>query len=144
MMKLSVTHTILASIALGISPVAGAKAATRRRLLDGGAPGLPYDPDTTPYCTWWIDYSSAVPCEQILSSNFITLDEFRGMVSIPGLVVTCWFITLLTGTLLEPDHHRRLRRLNSRSLVLRRGPGRAFAATVYNDNPANGDLNTHF
>ncbi|KAL4820370.1 hypothetical protein BDW67DRAFT_172612 [Aspergillus spinulosporus] len=40
-------------------------------------PQLPYDPDTTPYCTWWIDYDGSSSCQNILSDWLISLDNFR-------------------------------------------------------------------
>ncbi|KAF2261556.1 hypothetical protein CC78DRAFT_470029 [Lojkania enalia] len=39
-------------------------------------PNGPVDPNTTTYCTWWIDYNGET-CDNILSQNWITIDDFR-------------------------------------------------------------------
>jgi len=44
---------------------------------DGPTPGLPFDPNTTGFCTWWVDLTSATTCQTLISENFITLDTFR-------------------------------------------------------------------
>ncbi|KAK4096007.1 carbohydrate-binding module family 50 protein, partial [Parathielavia hyrcaniae] len=38
---------------------------------------LTYDPNTTTYCTWWVDLTTPVACSTILSENAITLETFR-------------------------------------------------------------------
>ncbi|RYP08051.1 hypothetical protein DL766_010198 [Monosporascus sp. MC13-8B] len=55
--------------------VALAAVASVRR--DGPIPALPSDPNTTKYCTWWIDLDTAMPCSTLLTDNFITLADFR-------------------------------------------------------------------
>ncbi|KAI4858574.1 hypothetical protein F4820DRAFT_442209 [Hypoxylon rubiginosum] len=44
---------------------------------DGLTPSLSYDPNTTSYCTWWVDLTTTVSCTSLLSDNLITLDTFR-------------------------------------------------------------------
>ncbi|XXH02269.1 hypothetical protein Hte_008638 [Hypoxylon texense] len=44
---------------------------------DGSTPSLSYDPNTTSYCTWWVDLTTTVSCTSLLSDNLITLDTFR-------------------------------------------------------------------
>lgn len=39
-------------------------------------PKLPYDQNTTPHCTWSLDYEAKVPCSDILRENLITIDTF--------------------------------------------------------------------
>ncbi|KAJ3480920.1 hypothetical protein NLG97_g7951 [Lecanicillium saksenae] len=39
-------------------------------------PKLPFDENSTPHCTWWLDYKSATPCADILSENLITNADF--------------------------------------------------------------------
>jgi hypothetical protein len=50
---------------------------TRGRSL----PSLPHDPNTTSYCSWWVDLSSAQSCPSLISDNAITLDTFRRWVT---------------------------------------------------------------
>ncbi|KAL2138638.1 hypothetical protein VTI28DRAFT_6482 [Corynascus sepedonium] len=63
----------------GLLDVVAARVTPRRPLQarDGPSPSLPYDPNTTEYCSWWVDLTSAVSCPTLLSENFISLDEFR-------------------------------------------------------------------
>jgi len=68
---------LIAGLAEAAVDVAGGGLARR----DGTAPALPHDPNTTPYCTWWTDLTEATPCSSLLSSNFITLEEFLRWVS---------------------------------------------------------------
>jgi hypothetical protein len=44
---------------------------------DGPSPGLNYDPNTTSYCTWWMDVKTDTTCSNALADNQITLEEFR-------------------------------------------------------------------
>ncbi|KAI1841782.1 hypothetical protein JX266_012049 [Neoarthrinium moseri] len=39
---------------------------------DGSSPSLESDPNTTSYCTWWVDLGSAKSCPDLLSENFMT------------------------------------------------------------------------
>ncbi|KAH7311957.1 LysM domain-containing protein [Rhexocercosporidium sp. MPI-PUGE-AT-0058] len=59
------------------SAVAAGKSAHGMRPRDGPSPALPHSPDTSTYCTWWVDVQTATTCDAILSTNFITLAEFR-------------------------------------------------------------------
>ncbi|KAF2473993.1 uncharacterized protein BDR25DRAFT_386910 [Lindgomyces ingoldianus] len=40
-------------------------------------PALPFDPNTTPYCTWWYDNDGSIPCSQMPALWVISLDDFR-------------------------------------------------------------------
>ncbi|KAF2030399.1 hypothetical protein EK21DRAFT_40677, partial [Setomelanomma holmii] len=40
-------------------------------------PNLPYDPNTTTQCTWWIDYDSAQACDALLADQWTNLVDFR-------------------------------------------------------------------
>lgn len=73
------------SLLLGISPlfqvalgVAVARIAPRDEV-----PGFSYDPDTTSYCSWWVDLVNPAACGTILSENAITLETFRRWVRFP-------------------------------------------------------------
>jgi len=44
-------------------------------------PRFPYDPDTSPYCSWWLNYEGNQSCDDILDSSWITIEEFRRWVS---------------------------------------------------------------
>ncbi|KAF2853483.1 carbohydrate-binding module family 50 protein [Plenodomus tracheiphilus IPT5] len=37
---------------------------------DSPTPGLPFDPNTTKYCTWWADLTTATACPAFLDENF--------------------------------------------------------------------------
>jgi hypothetical protein len=71
------------SVLLSIAPLfhVALGAAVTRLLPRGEEPGLTYDPNTTPYCTWWVDLTSNTACSTILSENAINLDTFRRWVS---------------------------------------------------------------
>ncbi|KAJ4007743.1 hypothetical protein NW766_009546 [Fusarium irregulare] len=43
----------------------------------GSNPGLPHDEKTTEFCTWWLDYNEAMPCNNILQGNQITIQQFK-------------------------------------------------------------------
>jgi hypothetical protein len=49
---------------------------------DGSSPSLTHDPNTTTFCTWWVDLQSARTCSSVLSENAITLEQFRRWVSL--------------------------------------------------------------
>ncbi|KAL1954011.1 hypothetical protein VTO42DRAFT_1832 [Malbranchea cinnamomea] len=42
----------------------------------GISPNLPFDPNTTEYCTYWYDNNGGLTCEQVVMNNFITLEDF--------------------------------------------------------------------
>ncbi|KAF2819907.1 hypothetical protein CC86DRAFT_398182 [Ophiobolus disseminans] len=44
---------------------------------DGSSPSLPYNDNTSKYCSWWIDYNSVTTCSALVSDNFISLEDFR-------------------------------------------------------------------
>ncbi|KAJ4983400.1 putative LysM domain-containing protein [Stagonosporopsis vannaccii] len=44
---------------------------------DGPSPALPYDTNTSKYCTWWVDLTSTVSCASFLSNNYVTIDDLR-------------------------------------------------------------------
>ncbi|KAF2108719.1 hypothetical protein BDV96DRAFT_556005 [Lophiotrema nucula] len=61
---------------LRFSGVDAAPAAHRYfRVLDA-EPNLPTDASTTPYCTWWVDYSGGETCAQLISDNFVSMTDF--------------------------------------------------------------------
>ncbi|KAK2013714.1 hypothetical protein LZ32DRAFT_675836 [Colletotrichum eremochloae] len=72
----SSTSTLLLAIGL-LSPVAAGRSARMLQARDGPSPALPYAPDTSTFCTWWVDVRAATTCDTILSDNFITMDQFR-------------------------------------------------------------------
>jgi hypothetical protein len=49
---------------------------------DGASPGLTYDPNSSSYCTWWLDATDAKACGTVLLENGITLEQFRRWVSL--------------------------------------------------------------
>jgi hypothetical protein len=72
--------TLLFALALGI--LAGCVEGRGYSRRDD-TPQLPFDPDTTEYCTWWIDNDGSSSCREILSDWIISLDDFRRWVSPP-------------------------------------------------------------
>ncbi|KAK3897106.1 hypothetical protein C8A05DRAFT_20062 [Staphylotrichum tortipilum] len=44
---------------------------------DGSTPSLPYDPNTSSSCVWWVDLSSPADCSLLVSESFINLEQFR-------------------------------------------------------------------
>jgi hypothetical protein len=54
---------------------------TRQVAARDSTPNLPYDPNTSSFCVWWIDLSSPADCSAILSESFLTLEQFRRWVS---------------------------------------------------------------
>jgi hypothetical protein len=52
---------------------------------DGTSPSLPYDENSTKYCSWWIDYTVSTSCPTLLTDNYITLEAFRRWVSLSRL-----------------------------------------------------------
>lgn len=49
-----------------------------RRGMD---PTLPHDPNTTEYCTWWIDNNGSMSCKDIPDTWAISMDDFVRWVS---------------------------------------------------------------
>jgi hypothetical protein len=49
-------------------------------------PKFPYDPNTTPYCTWWMDNDGSTNCQDIPDFWAISLDDFRRWVGLPLLL----------------------------------------------------------
>lgn len=45
-------------------------------------PRFPYDDNTSSYCTWWLNYEGNESCDDILDTNWITIEEFRRWVGI--------------------------------------------------------------
>ncbi|RYP31504.1 hypothetical protein DL767_005727 [Monosporascus sp. MG133] len=70
-----------------ISAVAAGRSAPVLEARDGLSPSLPYDPNTSSYCTWWADVRSATTCDSIINENWITLADFRRWN--PSLPATC-------------------------------------------------------
>ncbi|KAL0935699.1 LysM domain-containing protein [Colletotrichum truncatum] len=61
---------------LGLPSLASA-AALRLHARAGDEPGLPHDPNTTSYCSWWIDYDGSQTCQEVLEWNWIEISDFR-------------------------------------------------------------------
>ncbi|KAL3452698.1 hypothetical protein BJX65DRAFT_302607 [Aspergillus insuetus] len=70
---MSAKRSIFLAAVLGASTGLAARGYVRR----DNTPELPYDPDTTPYCTWWIDNDGSSSCRHILSDWRISLNDFR-------------------------------------------------------------------
>ncbi|CBF71205.1 hypothetical protein AN6664.2 [Aspergillus nidulans FGSC A4] len=64
----------LLTLALSLAKTSLAVRGYSRRV---DTPQLPFDPNTTPYCTWWIDNDGSSSCSDILSDWIISLDDFR-------------------------------------------------------------------
>lgn len=63
------------ALALGVLfPLLGDATNISRR---GGKPGLPYDPNTSSECTWWVDYDGSSDCATMLETNFVLLSDFQ-------------------------------------------------------------------
>lgn len=48
----------------------------------GVSPSYPADDMATEYCSWWHNYDDKIPCDELLSDNHITLEQFPRWVSI--------------------------------------------------------------
>ncbi|KAL4879468.1 hypothetical protein BJY04DRAFT_220064 [Aspergillus karnatakaensis] len=46
------------------------------QLLNSPTPNLPYDPNTSEYCSWWWDNDGTASCPEVLDQNFISIDDF--------------------------------------------------------------------
>jgi hypothetical protein len=68
---------ILCWLSIGIS-----SAAEREGHHRDEKPKFPYDPNTTKYCSWWVDNDGSVPCSGILDAWLISLADFMRWVSI--------------------------------------------------------------
>ncbi|KAK2850657.1 hypothetical protein FQN49_005450 [Arthroderma sp. PD_2] len=73
-LKTCLLFLVSSGLAFGAAP--GAR--FRRR---GTTPTNPHDKSTTSYCTWWVDYNEGLPCDQVLQTNSITLEQFQRWVS---------------------------------------------------------------
>lgn len=62
-------------------------------------PNYTWDVNTTPHCTWWLDYTEEIPCAQILSDNYISNTQLRRWVRV-GLSYTLHLTShiYMTGT----------------------------------------------
>ncbi|KAL4863495.1 hypothetical protein BDV12DRAFT_202033 [Aspergillus spectabilis] len=58
------------------SLVAGVVAGPIYQLKNSPTPNLPFDPDTTGYCSWWWDNDGSVSCEELSEMYFFELDDF--------------------------------------------------------------------
>ncbi|TEA19540.1 LysM domain-containing protein [Colletotrichum sidae] len=68
---------VLSSLLLAGSFVDVALAGVAHVRRDGSSLSLTYDPNTTSYCTWWVDLTSAKACSTLLSDNAIDMVSFR-------------------------------------------------------------------
>ncbi|OHW95300.1 LysM domain-containing protein [Colletotrichum incanum] len=75
-MLFSSAFTLLLASGL-LSPVDAGRSVRALQARDGPSPALPYAPDTSTYCSWWVDVRAATTCDAIVSENFITLEQFR-------------------------------------------------------------------
>ncbi|KAK1565963.1 uncharacterized protein LY79DRAFT_529670 [Colletotrichum navitas] len=78
---------VLPSLLLAGSFIDVALAGVAHERRDGSSPSLTYDANTTPYCTWWVDLTSAKTCSTLLSENAIDLVSFRRWN--PSITDTC-------------------------------------------------------
>ncbi|KAF5482996.1 LysM domain-containing protein [Colletotrichum siamense] len=78
---------VLPSLLLAGSFVDVAQAGVAHVRRDGSSPSLTYDPNTTSYCTWWVDLTTAKTCSVLLSENAIDLVSFRRWN--PSITETC-------------------------------------------------------
>ncbi|KAL4862725.1 hypothetical protein BDV12DRAFT_207026 [Aspergillus spectabilis] len=77
---------VLLTAALNLSACLASHNYTRR----DDTPQLPYDPDTTPYCTWWIDNDGSSSCTEILSAWVISLEDLgAGRSKNPSITASC-------------------------------------------------------
>jgi hypothetical protein len=44
-------------------------------------PNLPYDPNTSKYCSWWVDWDGSKACAQMLEDEWTNDADFRRWVS---------------------------------------------------------------
>ncbi|KAK1688370.1 hypothetical protein BDP55DRAFT_692457 [Colletotrichum godetiae] len=79
--------SLLPSLLLAGSLVDVALAGVAHHRRDGSSPSLTYDPNTTTYCTWWVDLTAAKTCSALLSENAIDLVSFRRWN--PSITDTC-------------------------------------------------------
>jgi hypothetical protein len=70
---MSTKRSIFLASVLGVSMSLTTRGYVRR----DDTPQLPYGPETTPYCTWWIDNDGSSSCQDILSTWLIPLNDFR-------------------------------------------------------------------
>lgn len=93
-MLLKVSLLCLATAGLGL----GARLASR-----GDTPALPYDPNTSKYCDYWVDITSAnTKCSSLPGQWGITLADFLRW------VCSMVFYTLLASATLLTWNHRTL------------------------------------
>jgi hypothetical protein len=60
----------LISVLLSVS-VFGTALTLRR----GETPNFPYDPNTTPYCTWWWDNDGSIVCADLADEFWTTTED---------------------------------------------------------------------
>ena len=65
--QLFAISSLLWTCPINATPVSGRDAPT---------PGLPYDANTTEFCSWWADLTTVMACPAFLSENFISLEDF--------------------------------------------------------------------
>lgn len=78
---MSLSKTLILALTASISLLADA-ASIRQR---GAKPTLPYDENTSSYCTWWVDYDGSIDCATMLADNWAELPDFRRWVSLTHL-----------------------------------------------------------
>ncbi|KAK4137748.1 carbohydrate-binding module family 50 protein [Trichocladium antarcticum] len=70
-----------------IAAVAAGRSARVLKARDGPSPSLPHDPNTSSYCSWWVDINSATSCDALIAENWITMADLRRWN--PSLPATC-------------------------------------------------------
>ncbi|KAK3312922.1 hypothetical protein B0H66DRAFT_644063 [Apodospora peruviana] len=70
-LKMSLAGALLLAL-----PLVGASSVPLRA-RDGDTPSLPTDPNSTKYCSWWVDNEGSETCEGLLSVWGISITDFR-------------------------------------------------------------------
>lgn len=95
----SLDRLLLGTSVLNAALVLGAPHLVER---DGSSPSLLFDPNTTKYCSWWVELTSERDCSPLLEQNFITLEDFcRWIIHLPPVFIN----VNIADTKLEPFHH---------------------------------------
>jgi hypothetical protein len=76
--NMAITRNLL--LALVAFPFLSVRALSIRRR--DVTPNLPYDPNTSKDCTWWVDYDGSQACEAMLENELTNLADFRRWVRV--------------------------------------------------------------
>ncbi|CAG1974669.1 unnamed protein product [Fusarium graminearum] len=69
--------TLLALVFGGCQLAQAAVARPHPARRDGSTPSLPHDDKTTEFCTWWVDYTKVIDCNELLHRTQITIEQFK-------------------------------------------------------------------